>query len=159
MTSDDRIVFVNGEINDGLRNLVDAFVLHQPRKVLVIGIEHEGPTFFHTLRHQRLDVENVFDGLDAILAHVIVADVCHHADVAPVVTQATSNHAAPRGFQHRNFNGRIRQYDLSRLWTSRVTFDDLLAADVNAVRRRHADAEVRLADDVTDHARDGRLSV
>src|SRR5947209_10002636 len=159
MPSHQRIVSLKREVHDLAGQPPHVAALHQGREQGIVGVEDERAAFTHALGDDGLDVENVFEIVDAVLPDMVGLDVGHDGDVGPVVSEAGANDAAARGLKHRGLDGCVAQDKAGGPGASRVSGDDLLAGDVDAVSGGHADGASALGEHVRDHAGHGGLSV
>ena len=88
--------------------------VRQRRDGRIVRVEHDRPAVPDLLGDQRLDVNQLVEVVDAVVAEVIGGDVGDHGDVGLVVAQAPPDDAAARGLQHRRLDCRVVEHHLGR---------------------------------------------
>jgi hypothetical protein len=116
-------------------------------------------TAFAAARYHVFDPRQVFYGLDAVHAQVVVRHVEHDADVAAVERQAPLEDAAARRFQHREIDVRRAQHIAGRPVAGAVAAHHFHAVEVDALGRGHAGRAPGQARAVGQHQGGGGLAV
>ena len=147
------VVGVERHIADVLR----LGVRGHPQRVRVVGVEHRGVT--GDLDHRTLDLGQLLEGVDVLLAEVVGAHVEHRADIHVAHRHAGAQQAAARGLQHGDIHHRVAEHDARSGGAGHVADHGALAIDVDTIGGGEADALARELVDVRQHARRGGLAV
>ena len=154
MLAQDGVVLLHAEEDD----LAAGGSSHAGRP-LVVGVEHRLAVAEDRLGHDRLDLGQVVERVDAAQAEVVGGDVGDDGDVAAVEAEARAEDAAAGGLEHGVVDGRVLEHHLRAGRAAHVAGQDLGAVDVDAVGGGHADAPAGRLHDVRDHPDGGRLAV
>ena len=136
-----------------------AAVLRHVHAHRVVGVEHRGAALAHGLGHDGLDLGELVEVADVLQAKVVGLHVEHDADVGGLVAEARAQDAASGRLQHGAVHERVAQHDLRRVRAAHVALGDEVAAHVDAVGGRHADAAAGVLHDVGDEPHRRRLAV
>ncbi|MNK63300.1 hypothetical protein D3C87_825120 [compost metagenome] len=123
----------------------------------IVGVEHDRA--LAVLDQETLDPGEVFEGLGAVLAEVIVVDVEHRRDIAGLEAEPALEEAATSGFEHRRLDRGVGEDGAGRPVAGAIAPGDALAVEVDALGGGHAGADARLTQGVADHERGGSLAV
>ncbi len=125
----------------------------------VVGVQHHVAVLFDRLRYQRLDPEQVFQGLDPVLAEVVRGDVGDYRHVSQVVTQPGPQDTTPGSLQHRHFHRRVTQHGPGAVGAGGVSLADTAGVDVDPPGSGHPNGFPLLLEDVPEETHGGGLAV
>ncbi len=134
-------------------------VARQPQGLRVVPVQHAETTPGDGLGDHRLHRPQIVEGVDALDAQMVVRDVQHATDVAPVEAQAGAEDSSAGRLQDRRLDRGVRQHHAGADWTAGVAFVDPFAVDVDAGGAGEADGQAPAMEDVGHHPHRGRLAV
>ena len=123
----------------------------------IVGIEHRGVPC--DLDDGALDLGQLLECVDALLAQVIRAHVEHCTDIHVARGHAGAQQPAACRLEHRNFHVRVAEHDARGRRAGHVADDRTLSVHVHAIGGRETHALAGELVDVRKHARGRGLAV
>ena len=116
----DRIRRVEAEEPDRRTVAAHGRPVRERRGGRVVGIQHDAAAVADLLGDERLDVNQLGQVVDPVVAEVVSGDVGDDGDVGAVIAQAAPHDAAPGGLQHGRLDAGIVEHHLGRPRAGRV---------------------------------------